>query len=117
MGGRKAVDALIEGRGKIAGFKIFEKIADPRFIDPERDRGMIGHRIGIGCKGKNLAGRVMIDQLPHPHLIAGTEQTLARRIPDGEGKIAEQVSEAGGAPSQIGAQHQFAVTNHPPGIG
>ena len=108
---RKANEPLVKSRREIRAFEIVEEIGDPPLVDSLWHVRMRDQRLGIGGEGEGFTRGVMIDQLPHAHMIASTEQALVAWVPDGEGEIAEQMPWTFLAPLEVGAQDQLAVAD------
>lgn len=61
-------------------------------------------------RGERKAGRILVDvERAHPHVITGAEEHASPLIPDGKGKVAQEVVNALRAPLLIRQQEKLTV--------
>ena len=108
---RQAVDLLEEGARLVDALEFFDEVVgDSGLVDPIRDLGQDEDCAGLSRKRKEATWAVVVNELTHAHVVAGAEQPLAARVPDGESKVAEEVFDAPLAPFEVGDQGEPRVT-------
>src|ERR1700730_14314111 len=100
MGRREALD-IGKGSRRLILVQIKQKkISYRRIVKPVRDIWMQTDAVQGVAEDYAMTKRSVVKWFD-AHVVAGTEQTLSRSVPDSEGKIAEQMLDTSLSPGQV----------------
>src|SRR3954453_3952914 len=107
---RQSNDVVEEGARVVGTLQLlYEEIGDPGLVKTVRHSGQHQYSPGFSREGEEASRTVMVDELPHAHLIPCAKELAYARIPNREREITEETIEAGSAPLKIGGQDHFVV--------
>ena len=108
MAGRKPADVGKRGRIELLVVVEEQKIGDGEFVETVGNTGMKADAIQ-GVADNQVIAHVGVKERLYAEMVTRTEKLALQFIPDGEGKIPEQMCNTFLAPNVVGMEDQFHI--------
>src|SRR5436190_7349464 len=109
MPGRKSENVLVKGNGAVSVHRR-QVFAYPHLVEPARHARQAKKGFDLGGENKHALGGIVVEGLD-PEVVSSAKQDLLAPIPEGKGKISQQLLRAVLPPFFIGGQDQLTVGN------
>jgi len=108
VGGREPLNVSKAGRRKFLVPTKKQKVRDRQVVQLVRDRRVEAYTIQ-GIAEDEPGPDVRVVKRLHPHVVAGAEQGARAPVPDGKGKITQEVFDTVLPPAEVGTQDQLDI--------